>query len=85
MSRPAARAGGDVLEVGEVDGVGRGRRVRVDLQPELGAGRVGRREEPVDLVVEVVRVAARRVAERVAAVVPAVRVRQCEFSVPGRR
>ena len=73
-----ASGAGDVLEVGEVDRVRRRGVLGVDLQPELGARRVGRREQPVRLVVEVVRVAARRVGERVAAVVPAVRVGQRE-------
>src|ERR1700678_3749544 len=72
---------GDVLEVGEIDRVG-GRGVpRVDLQLEGRAGRIGRGEQPVHLVEEVLGVAARRVGERVAAVLPAVLVGQRE----GRR
>ena len=79
-----AQRRGDVLEVGEVDRV-RGRGVlRVDLQLERGARRIGGGEQPVHLVVEVVRVAAaRRVDERVAAVVPAVRVGQGEVGLLG--
>src|SRR6202035_5858889 len=75
---------GDVFEIGQVDRV-RGRGVLgVDLQLERRARRIGRGEQPVYLVVEVVRVAAaRRVNERVAAVVPAVRVRQGEVGLLG--
>ena len=80
-----ASGAGHVLEVGEVDRVRRGGVLGVDLQPELRAGRVGGREQPVHLVVEVVRVAARRVGERVAAVVPAVRVGQREVGLTWSR
>src|SRR6202044_3276599 len=74
----------DVFEVGQVDRV-RGRGVlRVDFELERGAGRIGGREQPVHLVEEVVRVAAaRRVDERVAAVVPAIGVGQGEVGLLG--
>src|SRR5208283_3795576 len=64
-ARGLGQRGGDVLEVFQLD---------------RGAGRIGGGEQPVHLVVEVVRVtAARRVDERVAAVIPAVGVGQGEI------
>jgi len=69
---------GDVLKIGKIDCVRRCAVARTDLEAELRARRVGRREQSLRLVVEVVRVAAGRVGERVGAVIPAVRVGQHE-------
>src|SRR6185437_8514177 len=75
--------GADVLEVREVDRVGGGAVLGVDLESKGGAGRIRRAEQPVRLVVEVVRIAAGGVGERVAAVVPAVGVGEGEVALLG--
>ena len=76
--------GADLLEVGEVDRVRRGGVFGVNLELKCRTHRIGCGEQAVHLIVEMVRVAAaRRVGERVAAVVPAVGVGQGEVALFG--